>query len=187
MFDIYVNEATGTEEWHTLVHVCRRWRNVVFSSPRRLDLRLLCTGRRPVRARLNVWPALPIIVAGSLDPTGLPVEGADNILAALEHRDRVCQINFQHVPNSVVERLAAAMYEPFQELTHLEHRSNDESCFGPSRFLLGWVRSASTTTSAGLHPISGITEVTSVRVSTRQPPTCRYSTFRVHFTSDHGD
>ena len=26
--------------WHTLVHVCKRWRSVVFSSPRRLDLRL---------------------------------------------------------------------------------------------------------------------------------------------------
>ena len=33
--------------WHTLVHVCRRWRCVVFASPRRLNLRLLCTEKRP--------------------------------------------------------------------------------------------------------------------------------------------
>jgi len=139
MFNIYVNEATGTEEWHALVHVCRRWRNVVFSSPRRLDLRLLCTTRRPVRARLDVWPALPIIIDGSVDPTTLPVESADNILAALEHRDRVCHISLQHIPNSLVGRLAAAMYEPFQELTYLELRSNDESAAPglPDSFLGG--------------------------------------------------
>jgi hypothetical protein len=136
---MYVNEAAGTEEWHTLVHVCRRWRNVVFSSPRRLDLRLLCTTRRPVRARLDVWPALPITLVGSVDPT-LPVESADNILAALEHRDRVCHISLQHIPNSLVGRLAAAMYVPFEELTYLELRSNndDESAPGlPDSFLGG--------------------------------------------------
>jgi len=35
--------------WHTLVHVCRRWRCVVTASPRRLNLRLLCTEKRPVK------------------------------------------------------------------------------------------------------------------------------------------
>jgi F-box-like len=140
MFDIYVNEATArTEEWHTLVHVCRRWRNVVFSSPHRLDLRLLCTIRRPVRVRLDIWPALPIILAGSVDPTTLPMESADNILTALEHRDRVCHISLQHLPNALVGRLAAAMCEPFQALTYLELRSNDESAVPglPDTFLGG--------------------------------------------------
>lgn len=64
IFKAYVNEATWTEEWHTLVHVCRRWRNAVFASPRRLDLRLLCTTRTPVRARLAIWPAIPIAITG---------------------------------------------------------------------------------------------------------------------------
>lgn len=40
IFEIYLNEAAKTEGWYTLVHVCRRWRNVVFASPRRLDPKL---------------------------------------------------------------------------------------------------------------------------------------------------
>jgi hypothetical protein len=30
-------------DWHILVHVCQRWRQVVFASPLRLNLRILCT------------------------------------------------------------------------------------------------------------------------------------------------
>jgi len=30
------------DEWQTLVHVCCRWRWIVFTSPRRLDLKLYC-------------------------------------------------------------------------------------------------------------------------------------------------
>jgi len=51
IFDCYVDKSREEEEedspgiqaWHTLVHVCRKWRSVVFGSPRRLDLRLFCT------------------------------------------------------------------------------------------------------------------------------------------------
>ena len=59
IFDCYVDQARGDdgdspeiEAWHTLVHVCRKWRSVVFGSPRRLNLRLLCTKRTPVREML---------------------------------------------------------------------------------------------------------------------------------------
>ena len=43
MFDYTDKEGCGYLEsemamWLTLVHVCRRWRSVVFGSPRRLDL-----------------------------------------------------------------------------------------------------------------------------------------------------
>ena len=34
-FDFYVHDA---QKWYTLVHVCRKWRSVVFGSPRRLGL-----------------------------------------------------------------------------------------------------------------------------------------------------
>ena len=33
----------AVDAWRALVHVCRRWRSVVFGSPRRLNLRLSCT------------------------------------------------------------------------------------------------------------------------------------------------
>ena len=46
--------------WHTLVHVCRRWRSIVSASTRRLNLQLLCTERRPVKR--NIWPEIPIVI-----------------------------------------------------------------------------------------------------------------------------
>jgi hypothetical protein len=125
IFNTYMNEATGTEEWHTLVHVCRTWRNVVLSSPRRLDLRLLCTTRTPVKMKLDVWPAFPIVLIGSLDPASL-LGSADNIIAALEHKDRMCHIDLQGISNSHLEQIAAAMEETFPALTELSLESIDE-------------------------------------------------------------
>ena len=40
--------------WHLLVHVCRRWRQIIFESPHRLDLQILCTEKTPVRQNLCV-------------------------------------------------------------------------------------------------------------------------------------
>ncbi|KAH9991426.1 hypothetical protein BJV77DRAFT_529009 [Russula vinacea] len=62
IFDFYMGEDPddeGIEAWHTLVHVCRNWRNVVFGSPRRLNLQLYCTARTPVKQTLDVWPLFP--------------------------------------------------------------------------------------------------------------------------------
>jgi hypothetical protein len=76
------------QAWHTLVHVCRKWRTIVLGSPRRLDLRLFCTDKTPVKETLAVWPPLPIVIAQYGQPTRM-----DNIIVALEHNDRVCQID----------------------------------------------------------------------------------------------
>ncbi|KAI0290818.1 hypothetical protein BC826DRAFT_970275 [Russula brevipes] len=103
--------SESISRWHTLVHVCRRWRCVVFASTRRLNLRLLCTSKTPARKMLDIWPALPIVIRG--DRTSR--EGADNIFAALEHPDRVCRIML----SITLDGFAAAMNEPFPELTSL--------------------------------------------------------------------
>jgi hypothetical protein len=137
IFNIYMNEATRTEEWHTLTHVCRRWRNVVLSSPRRLDLRLLCTTRTPVRTKLNIWPAFPIALTGSLDPA-LLLGSAENIIAALEHKDRMCHIDLQGIPNSHLKQIAAAMEETYPSLTELSLESIHEMpLILPDKFLGG--------------------------------------------------
>jgi len=138
IFISFVDEAERIEAWYTLVHVCRRWRYIVFNSPRRLNLRLLCTYSTPVREKLDVWPALPIIIRKSVDPTSL-LAGADNILAALEHHDRMCHIDLWDVPSSLLERFATATKEPFPALTYLELWSNDESVPTlPDSFLGGY-------------------------------------------------
>jgi len=126
MFGFYMDQAQDVDEWHRLVHVCRQWRYIVLASPRRLKLRLLCTDRRPVREMLSIWPALPIVICGSYDPISL-VHGAGNIIAALEHHDRVCHIDLQYLPSSLLERFAAAMQKPFPALEYLELRSRDEA------------------------------------------------------------
>jgi hypothetical protein len=90
IFDFYVEGVQvakkGVEAWQTLVHVCQRWRSVIFGSPRRLNLQLFCTTETPVRDALDVWPPLPLLIHGSDSPS----LGVDNVIAALEHSDRVC-------------------------------------------------------------------------------------------------
>jgi hypothetical protein len=123
LFNFYVNEAGRIEKWHTLVHVCRRWRNVVFWSPRRLGLQLFCTAKKPVRETLDVWPPLPIVIRHGY----YPLLGMDNILAALKHTDRVCEIRLWPLPRCQWENVLAAMEQPFPELTDLRLQLKDET------------------------------------------------------------
>ncbi|KAI0000697.1 hypothetical protein BJV74DRAFT_986397 [Russula compacta] len=91
IFDFYLHQVHSghDDEWHTLVHVCRRWRHLVFASPRRLDLFLCCSKATPARRMLDIWPPLPIIINSDYSYKQVsPVEGADNVIAALEHCDR---------------------------------------------------------------------------------------------------
>jgi hypothetical protein len=127
IFDFFLDDAPpdDVDGWHILVHVCQRWRNVVFSSPRRLNLRLLCTDRRPVKEMLEIWPAFPIIIRGCGYPVLLDDE-ADNINAALEHPGRVCEIRLVGIPGSLLEILAATTELSFPELDTLEIRLDNE-------------------------------------------------------------
>jgi F-box-like len=49
--------------WKKLVHVCRRWRYIIFESPIRLNLRLFLKKKSPVRKLLDVWPAFPLVIS----------------------------------------------------------------------------------------------------------------------------
>ena len=122
IFDFYLDQAWA-EAWQLLVHVCRRWRSVVFGSPRRLKLRLICTPETPARDTLDVWPPLPLFIQCY---GGYRTEAMDSIVAALERRDRVRQINLTDVRDLGWETVSAAMEEPFLELTHLHLQSPDE-------------------------------------------------------------
>jgi hypothetical protein len=50
------------EDWQILVHVCQKWRYVVFRSPLHLNLRIVCSPETPVREKLALWPPLPLII-----------------------------------------------------------------------------------------------------------------------------
>jgi hypothetical protein len=122
------------EGWQTLVHVCRKWRNVVFGSPHRLNLQLFCTGKKPVRKILDIWPPLPIVISGYYRK----ITGEDNIIAALGHNDRVRRIHLQEVSSSLWEGFLAATQEPFPTLTDMElHTSATEPATVSDSFLGG--------------------------------------------------
>jgi hypothetical protein len=130
IFDFYLDEyiiygvKSHIEAWQSLVHVCRRWRSLVFGSPRRLNLRLRCTPETPAKDAMDIWPALPI----DIDVRGstVPTPNTDNIVAALGQSNRVCDVGL-HLGGRALEEVLAAMRVPFPEMTEMVLFSEDET------------------------------------------------------------
>ncbi|KAI9507947.1 hypothetical protein F5148DRAFT_41875 [Russula earlei] len=110
----------------------RNWRYIVFASPRRLNLRLFYTGKRPMSEMLDVWPVLPVVLSQPHASWGVSKSYLDswgNVAGALEseHHHRICQIHLFDIPTSRWERLAAAMEKPFPELIFLRFGIEDNT------------------------------------------------------------
>jgi hypothetical protein len=114
IFD-FCMDGGRSSEWQTLVHVCRRWRNIIFYSHYRLKLQLECIPRKSLMKTLDVWPPFPIIINGEY----YSKSSEDNIMAMLKHNDRVCGINLRVLSSSLLENVVVAMQEPFPILTNL--------------------------------------------------------------------
>jgi F-box-like len=129
IFGFYVDMAPSdggkrrVEAWQLLVHVCRRWRSLVLGSPLRLNLQLYCTPNTPARDTLDVWPALPLTIEGSMTITS----DTDDIIAALGQSNRVCQVILRGFAGWQLEEVSAAMQVPFPELTDLWLFSDGET------------------------------------------------------------
>ena len=140
IFDYYVNDydrrpIDREKAWQSLVHVCRRWRSIVFGSPLHLNLRLVCTETTRARDMLDVWPALPLIIWRN---GSYRTEHADNITAVLERSDRVCRIRLTYFQGSDLGILLAAMQQSFPELTDMKLSSYTETVpVVPDSFLGG--------------------------------------------------
>ena len=108
----------------------------MFRSPRCLNLRLFCTPQTPARDMLDLWPALPLIVAGTMDMVLSP--GTDNIIAALGPSNRVCEFFLWDLARRQLEKVLAAMQVPFPELKELRLFSYRETVpVIPDSFLNG--------------------------------------------------
>ncbi|KAI0300371.1 hypothetical protein BC826DRAFT_992917 [Russula brevipes] len=107
---------------------------VSYLLPRRLDLRLVCTHKTPVRKSLDIWPPLPINIRHSYKGEGGDEEG---ILAAFEQRDRVVEIVLDGVTPSTVVSLVTVMRESFPVLRHLFLGSNYTPLYLPNAFFCG--------------------------------------------------
>jgi len=121
IFSFYLVEASNhIEPWLPLVHVCRRWRSIVFTSPRRLDVRVVYTPKRQVKVMLDTWPNLLIHIF-AYGYSGFPhyKKNIHNLVAALEHSDRICQVQLMQFSCSELERILPAMQKPFPALTSL--------------------------------------------------------------------
>ena len=114
-------------EWNRLVHVCRRWRFLVFASPHRLDLRLVYTFKRPARLRkkaLNSWPTLPIAIwypwKSAVGGQSSCLEDENNASFALRYPDRIREINL-FLTGSLLLKLGAVLVSfPSLEYLRLE-------------------------------------------------------------------
>ena len=103
-------------EWDRLVHVCRRWRQIIFGSPLRLQLQLRCTNNTPIRTHLGIWPPLPLIIEYNLFAGRAP-NHEDNLLAALENPDRVALLDLRFGDKH--SKLVTVLQKPFPMLTEL--------------------------------------------------------------------
>ena len=136
IFSFHLDPEGPLDAWHTLVHVCRQWRYVVFASPRSLNLRLRCTNQRSVPTMLDVWPALPIVVEGRSGMSRPQVER--NVMTSLKQRDRVCKIDLWPAPILFLKRMRA-IKGPFLALTDLElcSTNSEKAPLLPNSFLGG--------------------------------------------------
>jgi hypothetical protein len=145
IFDLYKEDtatqsafifiAPGTWGWKTLIQVCRRWRCVIFGSPRRLDLRIVCTDKTPTRTSLDIWPPIPIAITC---PYFVDERSVENVMAAAEHHDRISHIFINSINGSALRKLAAAMQQPNPTLKYCYLTSHDESApVLPETFLGG--------------------------------------------------
>ena len=106
-------------KWHLLAHVCQRWRQILFASPLRLNLQILCTGKTLVKKKLDIWPAFPISIEYHYFGKSKRPKGEDNIIAALILPDRVYSARLVITPLQLA-KIASVMQQPFPVLTHLE-------------------------------------------------------------------
>jgi hypothetical protein len=121
IFHYYLNtsESPSPQFWPTLVHICCKWRRIVFASHQALRLQLVFKPGMPVLKGLNCFPAFPITIeyGGSLELAS-PTPGDEvHIIAALKRPDRVRSISLT-VTTSLLEKLHA-IERPFLDLEDL--------------------------------------------------------------------
>src|SRR5712675_1553472 len=112
--------------WHTLAHVCRRWRDLIFSSIRHLKARLILPRKSP-KTPPDSWPALPLSVWYSGNANYMPWEQEADILTAFKNSDRIHEISLPMMIGLLFWRLVCNKSLPELECLTL---------YGPPRITL---------------------------------------------------
>jgi F-box-like len=132
IFDFYRLEIQSWKspwKWHRLAHVCRKWRHVISTSPRRLDMRILCKYGAPIGSTLRSWPTLPLVVRFDSDARRKSKHLPRNVVVALRRPDRLCEINLD-VKNSMTGSIVEVVQKPCRALESIRIRVKDAK--GPS-------------------------------------------------------
>ena len=104
--------------WYKLVHVCQRWRNVIFGSSSYLALSLVCTNGTPVANILAHSPPLPLLIDYSDEYCDFTAEDEEGAILALKQRDRVRRIRL-FVRTMSLRDLIVAIDEEYPILEYL--------------------------------------------------------------------
>jgi hypothetical protein len=136
VFDFYRLDAIQLSrgrpwKWHRLAHVCRKWRHVISTSPRRLDLRILCKYGAPIESILDSWPTFPLVI--KFDATRKLKPIPRNILVALRYSDRICDINLS-LTSSMTGPIVELIQKPCPALKKI--RLTVKDAMGPSDMLV---------------------------------------------------
>ena len=116
LFDFHREECVHGRWWYKLIHICSRWRYLVFASASYLRLCLVCTYGTPVADVLAHSPPLPLII--DYRTREFAAEDEEGIILALQHRDRVCRINLD-IPMPNVQKVLLTMDDVFPTLEYL--------------------------------------------------------------------
>jgi len=74
---------------------------------------------------LEIWPPLPIVIL-PYGPSKSITLAADNIIAALEHNDRIHRVELWQVSSSLLDEALSVMRGPFSMLTSLDIRCDED-------------------------------------------------------------
>jgi hypothetical protein len=113
----------GERWWYRLTHVCQRWRNLILGSASYLDLCLVCTYGTPVADMLAHSPPLPLVI--DYHDHDITAEDEEEIILALEQRDRVHRIRFD-IPVLKLQKLIMAIDGEYPNLKYLILRDPPE-------------------------------------------------------------
>ena len=122
-----------TRRWQHLVRVCERWRQIIYASPKYLDLYFYCSNRYRFKKTLRRWPAFPLILDYCIACDDMDGE-QDDLIAALGHRERVQHIDITMTSEDSMDGVGSALAKHFPLLTYLclfadPRDERDRPCF----------------------------------------------------------
>ena len=146
------NQKSFTWTWTIPIQVCRRWRHLIFESPRSLDIQLVCTATTPTGRLLDFMPPFPITVFCSSLSLYSRMVGVENLITALERQDRTSHIYIYDIYRSELPELIAIMDKPRPILTKFALMMTDyhSTPVLPKTFLGGSAPSLRSFTLAGV-------------------------------------